>query len=66
MNTRDIARLDARIDRLAEHITELLVRLDNHLDNHHGPASRIKQSGLTAIVAALLLGAWEVVRQLVL
>lgn len=66
MTNRDIARLDARIDKLAEHITDLLIRLDTHLDNHHGTASRLKLSGTTAIAAAIVMGVWEAVRQLVL
>ena len=66
MANRDIARLDARVDKLAERINDLVLRFDDHFGNHHGPASRIKLSGATAIVAALLLGVWEAVRQLVL
>ena len=65
MANRDIARLDARVDKLAERINDLILRFDEHIGNHHGAASRLKQSGVTAIVAALLLGVWEAVRQLV-
>ena len=63
---KDIARLDVRIDRLAERVEYLITRLDEHISNHHGAASRIKLSGATAIVAALVMGIWEAIRQLVL
>ena len=62
--TNDFARLDKRIDHLAERIDALVARLDAHLGNHHGPASRLRLSGAPAIVAALVMGVWEAVRQL--
>ena len=69
-----IARLEARIDSMRTDLAALIGRFDSHVDNlhyshehnHHGPASRLKLGGATAIISALLLGAWEVVRQLVL
>ena len=66
MANRDIARLDARVDKLAERINDLILRFDEHIGNHHGVVSRIKLSGATAIVAALVMGVWEAVRLLVL
>ena len=63
---KDIARLDVRIDRLAERVEYLIIRLDDHISNHHGAVSRLKLSGTTAIVAAIVMGVWEAIRQLVL
>ena len=62
MATKDIARLEARIDHLAEKIVALTTRLDSHLDNHHGRISQVKTSGMTAILATLVMALWELVR----
>ena len=63
MATKDVARLEARIDHLAEKIDALTLRMDQHLDGHHGRVSAVKNSGMTAIVAAVVVTIGEVLRR---
>ena len=73
MTNKDLARLEARIDALRSDFAALMGRFDahvdnlhyNHLTNHHGPATRLRLNGATAIIAAIVLGVWEAVRLLV-
>ena len=61
--TKELARLEGRIDHLVEKIERLTIRLDSHLDNHHGRVSQIKTSSVTAIIAALVAVAYELIRR---
>ena len=66
MNSKDIARLDARIDKLTDRIGSLIDRLDTHISNHHGRHSIMRQGGAFAALAALITFGWELFQKFAL
>ena len=71
-----LATLERRVDSLRTDVRDgfkhLQERLDEHIDwghqhetNHHGRASTAKQTGLTSVLAGLLVVAVEVARRMI-
>ena len=67
------ARMDSRFDGLSRQVNGISDRFDDaatqahiHTANHHGKGTVIRQGGLTAAAATLLVFVVELLRQLIL